>query len=66
MSDVEYTGQPAWRMKKLTLQMEVDVLGCCIVDGICSRLCGYMLTQWVDELIDIDEASSWVWLLLSV
>ena len=33
---MEYAGQPAWRMKELTLQMEVDVLGCCIVDGACS------------------------------
>ena len=27
---------------------------------------GYTLTQRVDELIDIDEASGWVQLLLSV
>ena len=37
MSDVEYAQQPAWKMKGLTLQMEVDVLGCFIVDGACSR-----------------------------
>ena len=26
----------------------------------------YMLMQWVDELIDVDEMSSWVWPLLFV
>ena len=49
-------------MKELTLQMEVDALGYCIVDGACSRS-KYTLTQLVDELIDIDEVSGWVRLL---
>ena len=33
MSDAEYTRQSARKVKELTLQMEVDVLGCCVVVG---------------------------------
>ena len=36
-SDAEYAGQSARKMKELTLQMEVDALVCCIVDGTRSR-----------------------------
>ena len=37
MSNAKYARQSAWKMKELTLQMEVDALGCCIVDGAHSR-----------------------------
>ena len=37
MSNAEYAGQPAWKIKELTLQIEVDALGCFIVDGARSR-----------------------------
>ena len=58
---MEYTRKPAWKMKELTLQVEVDALGCCIVDGACSQSeCLDTLTQRVYELIDVDEVSGWV------
>ena len=44
-------------MKELTLQMEVDVLGCCIVDGAGSR------SECQNFAVDVDEASYWVRLL---
>ena len=62
MSDAEYTGQSAQKMKELTLQMEVDALVCCIVDGTCSRS-EYMDACCYRELIDVDEVGDGVRLL---
>ena len=61
-SDAEYTGQSARRMKELTLQMKVDALVCCIVDGTHSRS-KYAVACCYSKLIDIDEVGDGMWLL---
>ena len=62
MSDAEYAGQSAQKMKGLTLQMEVDVLVCHVVDGTRSRS-KYTDARCYSELIDVDEAGDGVRLL---
>ena len=54
--------QSAQRMKELTLQMEVDALVCCVVDGTCSRS-EYADAHCYSKLINVDEAGDGVQLL---
>ena len=62
MSDVEYARQSVRKMNELTLQMEVDALVCCIVDGTCSRS-EYVDARCYSKLIGVDKAGDGVWLL---